>query len=529
MSRSPALAFVVPAYNAAATLADTLGSIVRQTMADLEVLVVDDGSRDDPGAVVGSLRDPRVRVWRQANRGLAGARNAGYARTSAPVLCFLDADDLVVPGFAGRMLERLGAADAVACAYRFVDERGRDLRWVLRPSDHDLTPERLIGGNSLGVGGVLLRRNAAERILMGDGPFDDSLRVVEDWDLWLRMAHAGAVWARIEPKPLFLCRLRPGSLSRGLDQMWRTGLIVLRRAGASPSHIRRWHLRILAQAVAAAEDHLISDVFRDLAPVREDDAGVLCGALHAAFCRQNRVSPDDAGGFQDQWRDRVRDHFPDRPWAEILAARTTWGPDRWGRVARAAAAELGPGDTLVVYGAGMNGRAILSALDRAGVRALVIDDHPGAAPDRPQTTVDRLTSRHVVLVTPEERGEILTKLSAARAERVLVPYARDGLPFLAPTRPGRRRPTPTRRDRQRDRHEIRCRRLARGAGRSVHAPYAKAPGAERGRGLPEPVLVGIAGQEHLGVRRKFPGPRDGKAELARPRQGIVRDPRDGHA
>src|ERR1051326_8576700 len=118
MNRGPVIAFVVPAYNATATLADTLRSVLAQSVTDLEVVVVDDGSQDDPGAVVRDLDDRRARLWAQANRGLAGARNAGFARTTAPVLCFLDADDLVVPCFAAVMLERLDGGGARPGAHR---------------------------------------------------------------------------------------------------------------------------------------------------------------------------------------------------------------------------------------------------------------------------------------------------------------------------------------------------------------------------------------------------------------------------
>jgi hypothetical protein len=391
--------------------------VLAQSVGRLEVLVVDDGSEDDPSGVVRDLADARVRVWRQENRGLAGARNAGFVRTAAPVVCFLDADDMVAPSFAERMLARLAGADAAACAYKMMGERGEDLRWLVRPADHDLTVERLIEGNPLGVGGVLLRRAAAERFVTARGLFDESLRVVEDWDLWLRMTAGGAEWAPVEREPLFLCRLRAGSLSRGVERMWRTGLVVLHRAGAAEKQLRRWHLRALAHAVATEQRGLLGELRREIGRVRDEDSGVLAGALREAFCRENRVGPGDAWRHETAWRSQIERLLP----GCVIAGRIGWERDRWDRVARGAAAGISKGDTLVVYGAGENGRAVLEALDAMGVRAVVIDDHPAAGAGRAKIALEQVTGSHVVLVTPEERGPILARLAAAGVKRVLVP------------------------------------------------------------------------------------------------------------
>jgi hypothetical protein len=417
----PAISFIVPAYNASATLGQTVRSILAQTVADLEVVVIDDGSDDDPRSTVRDLGDARINIRRQANRGLAGARNAGLAIARGSHVCFVDADDLVLPRFAETMLARVRSADLAACAYRMIGERGEDLRWVVRPADHDLSAARLAAGNPLAVGGVVLRRETADRFAPGGQLFDESLRVVEDWDLWVRLSAGGVVWAPVEPEPLFLCRLRAGSLSRGVERMWRTGLIVLGRAGAGPEGVRRWHLRTLAHAVATAEEGLIHLVFSEVGDIRKADLGTLIGALREAFCRQHRVGPEDAWVHQLRWREQIARLFPDRAWGRPIAELVSWEPDRWDAVARAAAARVCPSETLVIYGAGQNGRAVLEALDRLGVPCLVMDDHPDAARGRARVALGELTRRHVVLVTPEERQSIVACLSGSGAGRVLLP------------------------------------------------------------------------------------------------------------
>ena len=90
---------VIPAYNAGATIAETLASALGQTYRDLEIIAVDDGSTDDTAAVVAgaAANDPRIRLLRQANSGVAAARNYGIAEARANLIAILDADDLWHP------------------------------------------------------------------------------------------------------------------------------------------------------------------------------------------------------------------------------------------------------------------------------------------------------------------------------------------------------------------------------------------------------------------------------------------------
>ena len=88
---------VVPAFNAAATLPETLNALSAQSFGDFEIIVVDDGSSDRTVAVARSLGDRRIRVVQQPNRGLAGARNSGIAQARGEYIGFCDADDLWRP------------------------------------------------------------------------------------------------------------------------------------------------------------------------------------------------------------------------------------------------------------------------------------------------------------------------------------------------------------------------------------------------------------------------------------------------
>ena len=90
----PSMSVVVPAYNVAATLQETLISISNQTFQNIEIIVVDDGSTDTTPEILKNYIDPRMRVIRQKNRGLAGARNTGIHYSKAKYIAFCDSDDV---------------------------------------------------------------------------------------------------------------------------------------------------------------------------------------------------------------------------------------------------------------------------------------------------------------------------------------------------------------------------------------------------------------------------------------------------
>ena len=104
---SPEVSIIVPAYNAQETLPSALDSLVQQTLADIEIIVVDDGSTDATGQIADDYakKDPRIRVVHQANGGAYTARLAGMKKSSAPFLAFIDADDAVEPEMYAELLK----------------------------------------------------------------------------------------------------------------------------------------------------------------------------------------------------------------------------------------------------------------------------------------------------------------------------------------------------------------------------------------------------------------------------------------
>ena len=131
MTQYPVTAsIVVPAYNCETMIADTLRSLLKQTFADFELIVVDDGSSDATVDVVNAFDDPRLRLVRQANRGLAGAHNTGIHEARGEFIGFCDADDLWSPEKLEKHVAHLRSDPQVGISFagsRMIDENGKPL------------------------------------------------------------------------------------------------------------------------------------------------------------------------------------------------------------------------------------------------------------------------------------------------------------------------------------------------------------------------------------------------------------------
>jgi colanic acid/amylovoran biosynthesis glycosyltransferase len=207
------VSIVVPAYNGRRYLAQTLDRVLTQTFSDWELVIVDDGSTDATAAVAEEYakRDPRVRVVRQANTGVAGARNRGFAETRAdfPYVIFVDQDDLWEEDALERLLHTLEAHPAAVAAHglsRFIDRYGgltlpgelevwgrhrmgvTGNRLVSWPAEAPTTLAVLAYRNYIATTGqTLIRRAALEAV----GPYDPLTTPCDDWDLTLRLSLRG--------------------------------------------------------------------------------------------------------------------------------------------------------------------------------------------------------------------------------------------------------------------------------------------------------------------------------------------------
>jgi glycosyltransferase involved in cell wall biosynthesis len=185
-------AIVITTFNHAHFLSCAIESCLRQTAAIDEIIVIDDGSTDDPASVVARYR--KVRIISQENRGLAAARNTGVAATDAAFLTFLDADDRLLPEAMEvgiRHLEAQPSAAMVYGAHRMVDVDGRPVSAKIHiPVFGDAYLQFLRRGNFVGMHATVVYRR--ER-LAALGGFDESFRSCEDYELFMRIVKTGAI------------------------------------------------------------------------------------------------------------------------------------------------------------------------------------------------------------------------------------------------------------------------------------------------------------------------------------------------
>lgn len=212
---TPAVSVLVPLYQSEPWIGAALDSALAQTMGDLEVIVVDDGSTDGGSGIARaySERDARVRYLRQENAGLPGARNTGLEAATGEYIAFLDADDLWLPDKLERQLAAVGDGVLYGDAFVMYDEgkpTSDRLHDTVLPARGDIF-DTLVLYNAVPVLTALLPRTLLERF----GGFDATQRQVEDWDLWLRMSAAGVPFDYL-PEPVAIYRARTTSLSRNV-------------------------------------------------------------------------------------------------------------------------------------------------------------------------------------------------------------------------------------------------------------------------------------------------------------------------
>ncbi len=213
---------VMPAYNAARYLPRAIESVLGQTFADFELLVVDDGSSDETVATALSFaaRDSRVRVLTQRNAGPGPARNVGFASGTGRFFAFLDSDDEWDPSFLQETTDALSArpdVDILVCNAR---NRGgaRDGR-PCRPLRRDgqlITLSEILADETALFIMTLFRRDVVDAI----GGFDPAMFTNEEYEMWIRAALAGFSFARYT-RPLGWYACRPDSLSANDARMLR--------------------------------------------------------------------------------------------------------------------------------------------------------------------------------------------------------------------------------------------------------------------------------------------------------------------
>jgi glycosyltransferase involved in cell wall biosynthesis len=227
---APRTSFVIPARNAARTLARAFDSLIAQGDADWEALVIDDGSSDETPRLIAAQaqRDARFIALRGSGTpGVSAARNIGLAQARGQRVVFLDSDDWIDRTFLDRMHAALDAAPGAAaayCDYRRVMPDGGMAPACGEPDVARAPFDTFARTCAVAIHAVLIER---EWVLRAGG-FDSTLATCEDWDLWQRVARLGSRWVHVA-EPLALYRTAEHSLSRDIDRVLADAAVVIGR------------------------------------------------------------------------------------------------------------------------------------------------------------------------------------------------------------------------------------------------------------------------------------------------------------
>lgn len=203
------VSIIVPSYNLAEYLPEALRSVLSQRFTDWECIIVENGSADDSLSVARdfSARDARFRVEvLSRNEGVAVARNRGLALAEGEYILFLDADDLIAPGYLEDAVRELDGNPSLTVVYGKAERFGAETRWDLPP----FSMETMLARNCLYISCVFRKKDFV--------PFDPAFSTgFEDWDFWLSVLEQVPDPQVLQlPEVCFYYRTRRNSRNRGV-------------------------------------------------------------------------------------------------------------------------------------------------------------------------------------------------------------------------------------------------------------------------------------------------------------------------
>jgi GT2 family glycosyltransferase len=256
------VSIVVPVYNAAPFVAETLESLLSQDYAPLEVIVIDDGSTDDSLAVIQRYAD-RCQVLTQKNQGQAATLNRGWNIARGALLGYLSADDTIEPAAIGCMTEALQTYPGAILAYPdfwLIDQHSRRFREVVAPEFN--YADMLLNGICPVGPGMLFRRVAYERA----GGWNPSFRQIPDYEFLLRIGMYGG--GHHVPRRLASFRVHDGSQTFALADTPRVlehEKVITEfyaRDDIPPIYVQARHRAVANASVLMSRAHLRARRFR---------------------------------------------------------------------------------------------------------------------------------------------------------------------------------------------------------------------------------------------------------------------------
>jgi glycosyltransferase involved in cell wall biosynthesis len=255
----PTVSVIIPTYNRANYICEAIDSILAQTYADYEIIVVDDGSTDGTRqALQRWIDDGTICYYYQENRGESAARNHGIRKARGQYIAFLDSDDLFLPTKFEKQvayLEQNLDKAFVQSWYAKFDDQGNDLGYRDTSKINGYVyPEILLNWSVLlAVPSVVVRSEVLEDI----GGFDESIRLGPDLDLWRRITKKYAIG--VVPEVLCKIRVHPGNISGDKVSAAGSFAIYLQKAfNDDPSLDKRFQRKAMAKMLANVAHNILS-------------------------------------------------------------------------------------------------------------------------------------------------------------------------------------------------------------------------------------------------------------------------------
>ncbi len=190
----PKASIIIPTYNRAKFIKETIQSVLDQTIRDLEVIIVDDGSTDETNSIVENLskNDNRIKYFYRKNCGRPSIpRNLGFKNSTGEYLAFLDSDDIWLPQKLEKQIyvfesDKSGKLGFLDCGHIIIDENGIEMKRYYSFHNYrgDIFQELLRNNLILTPGSILIKRTVLDAV----GLFDERFKCMDDWDMWLRIS-----------------------------------------------------------------------------------------------------------------------------------------------------------------------------------------------------------------------------------------------------------------------------------------------------------------------------------------------------
>lgn len=272
------VSIIIPVYKAEKFIADTLQSALDQTYKNIEILIIDDGSPDRSIEICQQFTDPRIRIIRQQNRGLPGARNTGIRHAQGEYITLLDADDLWLPEKLEKHVKHLDNSPNVGVSFSrsaFIDDNGQPLGIYQMPQMKGITSAIVLCRNPISNGSAaVIKREVFEAIKFQDNLygtvedfyFDERSRHTNadstDVECWFRMSVKSKLQIEGIPEALTLYRVNSGGLSANLLKQLDSWELMLKRARLYAKELvdqwetlaRAYQLRYLARRAVSLQD-----------------------------------------------------------------------------------------------------------------------------------------------------------------------------------------------------------------------------------------------------------------------------------